>query len=119
MNRKSLVRKLTYLLLIVLLLLALSYYSQPATVATPNDPGSAGGQLAQLREKYHLSQADLGEIDPAGETMKLATLGMRGVAAWMLWDQANEAKKKEDWTGMRTILDQLTKLEPNYITVWR
>ncbi|HUY36394.1 MAG TPA: hypothetical protein VMV69_26895 [Pirellulales bacterium] len=110
---------LTYVLLIGLLLFPLSYYSQPATVASRNEPAGAGGRLARLREEYKLGQADLGEIDPAGETMKLATLGMRCVAAAMLWHQANEAKKKEDWTGTWTKLDQLAKLEPNYIGVWR
>jgi len=110
---------LTYALLIGVLLFPLSYYSQPATVASGNEPAGAGGRLARLREQFKLSQADLGEIDPAGETIKLATLGMRCVAAAMLWHEANEAKKKEDWTGTWTKLDQLAKLEPNYINVWR
>ena len=109
----------TYGLLIGGLLFPLSYYSQPATVASKNEQAGRGGRLAQLREQYKLAQADLGEIDPAGETIKLATLGMRCVAAAMLWHEANEAKKKEDWTGTWTKLDQLAKLEPNYIGVWR
>jgi hypothetical protein len=37
----------------------------------------------------------------------------------MLWSQANKAKMKEDWTGLETILDQLTKLQPNYSGPWR
>ncbi|HUY90276.1 MAG TPA: hypothetical protein VMV10_16180 [Pirellulales bacterium] len=119
MNRRSLIRKLTYLLLIAALLLPLSYFSQPATVATQNEPASPGGKLAQLRDRFRLGQANLGEIDPAGETIKLATLGLRGVAANILWDKANESKKKEDWTGLQATLDQLAKLQPNYISVWR
>lgn len=119
MNRRSLIRKMTYLLLIAALLLPLSYFSQPATIATQNEPAGAGGKLAQLRDEYKLGQANLGEIDPAGETMKLATLGLRGVAANILWDKANESKKKEDWTGLQATLDQLAKLQPNYISVWR
>lgn len=119
MNRQSLIRKLTYLSLIVILLLPLSYYSQPATVAVGNEAARPGGRLAQLRDQHKLGQANLGEIDPAGETIKLATLGLRGVAANILWDKANEAKKTEDWTGMQATLDQLSKLQPNYISVWR
>lgn len=119
MNRRSLIRKLTYLVLIAVLLAPLSYFSLPATVATQNEPAGVGGKLAQLRDEYKLGQANLGEIDPAGETMKLATLGLRGVAANILWDKANEAKKKEDWTGLQSTLDQLSKLQPNYISVWR
>jgi hypothetical protein len=118
---RSLVRKLVYAVLILLLLLPLSYYSQPATVEVPerNEPASPGGKLAQLREKNHMSQADLGDIDPAGETIKLCTLGMRGVGACLLWHEANKAKMKEDWTSLETILDQLTKLQPNYSGPWR
>ncbi|HVX61821.1 MAG TPA: hypothetical protein VHC19_14495 [Pirellulales bacterium] len=119
MNRRSLIRKLTYLSLIVILLLPLSYYSQPATVAVGNEKARAGGRLAQLRDQFQLGQANLGEIDPAGETIKLATLGLRGVAANILWEKANEAKKTEDWTGLQATLDQLAKLQPNYISVWR
>ncbi|HEV7223060.1 MAG TPA: IRE (iron responsive element), partial [Pirellulales bacterium] len=119
MNRRSFVRKVTYLVLIAALLVPLSYYSQPATVAAKNEPESRGGRLAQLRDEYQLGQANLGEIDPAGETIKLATLGLRGVAANILWDRANEAKKTEDWTGFKAALDQLSKLQPNYVFVWR
>lgn len=119
MNRRSLIRKVTYLVLIVILLLPLSQYSQPATVAVGNEPASPGGKLARLRDKHKLGQANLGEIDPAGETIKLATLGLRGVAANILWEKANNAKMKEDWTGLQATLDQLAKLQPNYISVWR
>lgn len=119
MNRRSLIRKIIYLVLMVPLLMGLAYLGQPATVGTQNEPGDPGGKLAQLRDEYKLGQANLGEIDPAGETMKLATLGLRGVAANILWEKANEAKKKEDWTGLDATLDQLSKLQPNYISVWR
>lgn len=122
MNRGSLVRKLVYGLLILALLLPLSYFSQPATVAVgnqPNEAGSPGGKLAQLRTQYGISEANLGEIDAAGETIKLATLGLRGVAANILWEKANTAKMKEDWEGMRAALDQLSKLEPHFVVVWR
>lgn len=122
MNRGPFVRKLVYGLLIVVLLLPLSYFSQPATVAEGDQPQAAavgGGKLARLREEYGISQANLGEIDPAGETIKLATLGLRGVAVNLLWEQANNAKMKEDWEGVQAALDQLAKLEPHFISVWR
>lgn len=122
MNRGAFIRKLVYGLLILALLLPLSYFSQPATVAVgnqPNEAGSPGGKLAQLRTQYGISEANLGEIDAAGETIKLATLGLRGVAANILWEKANTAKMKEDWEGMRAALDQLSKLEPHFVIVWR
>ncbi len=122
MNRRSFIRKLIYLSLILALLVPLSYFSQPATVAVGNQPNAgdnAGGKLARMRAEYGISQANLGEIDPAGETIKLATLGLRGVAANLLWEKANTAKMKEDWEGVQATLDQLAKLEPHFISVWR
>lgn len=123
MNRGPFIRKIVYLLLILALLVPLSYFSQPATVAVGNQPNAggdhAGGKLARMRAEYGISQANLGEIDPAGETIKLATLGLRGVAANLLWEKANTAKMKEDWEGVQATLDQLAKLEPHFISVWR
>lgn len=112
-ERKSFYRKVAYGLAIAVLLFPLSLLSSPATVDSP------GGKLAQLRTEYRLSQADLGEIDPASETIKLATLGLRGVAVNLLWNQANHFKKVEDWTSLTATLEQLAKLQPNFITFWK
>jgi hypothetical protein len=65
-----------------------------------------------------LSESEIGEIDPTSETMKLATLGMRGVACTILWQQANEAKLKENWDGFAAVLRQISKLQPHFINVW-
>ena len=78
-----------------------------------------GGKLAQLRNEYNLSQVNLGEVDPASETIKLATLGLRGVAVNLLWEKANYYKKIEDWTNLTATLEQLAKLQPNFITFWK
>ena len=75
--------------------------------------------MAQLRDEFNLGQADLGEIDPASETMKLATLGLRGVAMNFLWEKANYYKKTEDWSNLTATLEQLAKLQPNFITFWK
>lgn len=120
MNRRSFVRKLIYIVCIGILLVPLSYYSQPATVAAGNErQGGRGGKLAQLREQEKISAASLGEIDPTGETIKLATLGLRGVAVTLLWEKAKTAQMKEDWDGLQATLDQLTKLEPHFHKFWR
>ncbi len=78
-----------------------------------------GGKLAQLRKEYKLAQVNLGEVDPASETIKLATLGLRGVAVNLLWEKANYYKKVEDWTNLTATLEQLAKLQPNFITFWK
>ena len=96
-------RKITYLVLIAVLLFPISRLGAPATRE------DQGGRLAQLRQENDLGQSDLGEIDPASETIRLATLGLRGIAVSMLWNKANEYKKKEDWTNFRATLAQLAR----------
>ncbi|MEO1495698.1 MAG: hypothetical protein AAFV43_00960 [Planctomycetota bacterium] len=112
-QRGSFYRKVVYGAIIAVLLAPLSLLSAPATL------DSEGGALAKLRAEHRLGQADLGEIDPASETIKLATLGLRGLAVQLLWNNANEFKKKEDWTNLTATLEQLAKLQPNFITFWK
>lgn len=114
-ERRSFYRKVAYGVAIAVLLFPLALLSSPASV---NDEG---GKLARLRNdpEHPLSQASLGEIDPASETMKLATLGLRGIAVNLLWEKANNYKMKEDWTNLTATLEQLAKLQPNFITFWK
>ncbi len=111
-------RKIVYIAVIGLLLIPLSLVSRPATRDASNDIRDAGGQLSQLRDQYELSQAKMMEIDPASETMKLASLGLRGVAVNMLWMQAIEHKKKENWDSLASTLNALIKIQPNFVKVW-
>lgn len=118
MTNASFIRKVVYLVIMAALLVPLYLISAPSFLS-PSGERSAGGKLTQLRDEYGLSQANLGEIDPASESMKLATLGMRGVAANLLWGRANEYKKKEEWDNLRATLNQIAKLQPNFISVWQ
>lgn len=117
-SRSSFVRKIAYLAVIALLLLPLFWLSQPSTQSGAGVQGSPGGKLAQLREEYRLSQSQLGEIDPTSVTIKLATLGLRGVAANILWEKANGYKMKKDWANFGATLNQITKVQPNFLNVW-
>jgi hypothetical protein len=112
-ERTSFYRKLSYLAVMVVLAFPIVWLSLPATATR------AGGKLSQLRDEYKLSQAKIGDIDPASETIKLATLGLRGVAVNLLWEKANYYKKTEDWTNLTATLEQLAKLQPNFITFWK
>jgi len=118
-KKRSFWRKIAYLAVIAVLLGLLSWLGRPSTTGTDRHQGSPGGVLAQLREKEQLSQTGLGQIDPAGETIKLATLGLRGIAANILWEKANRYKMKKDWTNLSATLEQITRLQPNFISVWR
>ncbi|MCA9236712.1 MAG: hypothetical protein KDA44_14655 [Planctomycetales bacterium] len=110
-------RKIIYLVGIVVLLLPLFYLGQPATRGGNKE--SQGGKLEQLRKEYGLGQAELGDIDPASEAIRLATLGARGIATTLLWSKVNNDKMTEDWTSMEATLKQLAKLQPYFIAVWR
>jgi hypothetical protein len=111
--QRAFARKILYVVAICVLLIPLYLLAHPSTADGP------GGTLAQRREAGGLSQIQLGEIDPASETIKLATLGMRGVAANILWTKAANYKKKKDWTNLSATLSQITRLEPNFLSVWR
>ncbi len=112
-ERTSFYRKIGYGIAIVALCFLIGWISAPATTTRE------GGRLAQLRTRYGLSQSGIGEVDPASETIKLATLGLRGVAVNLLWEKANYYKKVEDWTNLTATLEQLAKLQPNFITFWK
>jgi hypothetical protein len=43
---------------------------------------------------------------------------MRGVAANILWTKANYYKKTEDWEKLVASVNQMAKLQPNFVSVW-
>src|SRR5918998_444835 len=112
-ERASFLRKTGYGIAIAVLAIGMMWLSAPATTTRE------GGRLAELRKKYRLAQVNLGEVAPASETIRLATLGLRGVAVNLLWEKANYYKKVEDWTNLTATLEQLAKLQPNFITFWK
>ncbi len=115
MKRNSpFVRKVMYLSAIAALFLPLSLISAPAK---SGDQG--GGLLTRMRRDEGLSQAQLGKIDPASAAMSLATFGLRGVAANQLWTQATKYKKTENWDAFKATLNQIAKLQPNFVSVWQ
>jgi len=119
MNPRNLfIRKIMYLVAIGVLLGFLYLFGHPSTIDSPGLKGSPGGILAQARQRDGLSQTQLGQIDPTSETIKLATFGLRGVAALVLWEKANDYKMKEDWANFAATLNQIIKVQPHFISVW-
>lgn len=112
MNRTSnFRRKLIYIVVLLAMLLPLYKLGQPSS-------GDGGGELSKLRHKYNISESDLGEISPASETMKLATLGLRGVAATLLWNRAHEYKVLHEWDRLKATLNNIALLQPHFEKVW-
>lgn len=118
MNQNATVtRKAAYIGTIAVLLIPLFWLGQPPAV-TEDQGRRPGGLLSQVREREELAQASLGDIDPASESMRLVTLGMRGVAANILWSKAHDYKIREDWDNLAATLNQIAKLQPNFISIW-
>lgn len=115
MNRSSGFRnKLIYLMVMIAMLIPLYLLGQPAGGSS----GDGGGQLTQMRTKYNIAESELGDINPASETMKLASLGLRGVAATLLWSKANEYKVNHEWDRLKATLNNIALLQPHYEKVW-
>ncbi len=115
---KSFVRKVVYIAIIGGLLIPLSLVSRPATRDQTNQIKDPGGVLSALRDEHRLSQARISEIDPGSETLKLVSLGMRGLAVNLLWMKAIDAKEKKQWDTFSSTLNSLVKIQPNFIKVW-
>jgi len=109
-------RKVSYITGIVLLLFPLFYLGQPATSDTE---GGRGGKLAQLRAENYLAQSNLGEIDPVSSTMQLATFGLRPIAVIVLWEKATRFQKMEDYDNVTATVNQISKLQPNFVSIWK
>ena len=106
-------RKIVYLLVLVGMLVPLFLLGQPAGGDT-----DSGGQLAQMRDQFNIAESDLGEISPASETMKLASLGLRGVAATLLWNKAHEYRVRNEWDRLKATLNNIALLQPHFEKVW-
>lgn len=114
MNRTtSFRRKLIYLTIMVAMLIPLYLLGQPA-----GGDGDLGGRLSVMRNEYNIAESDLGEISPASETMKLASLGLRGVAATLLWNKAHEYRVMHEWDRLKATLNNIALLQPHFDKVW-
>ena len=109
----SLGRKLIYLAVLVAMLIPLYLLGQPA-----GGKGDLGGRLSEMRHQFNIAESDLGEISPASETMKLASLGLRGVAATLLWNKAHEYRVLHEWDRLKATLNNIALLQPHFDKVW-
>ncbi|MBR5626741.1 MAG: IRE (iron responsive element), partial [Thermoguttaceae bacterium] len=115
-QKKLFYRKIFYIVLIAILIFPLYMMGNPSQIR--KDGFSSGGLLARQRSQYGLAEANLGEVDPASSTMKLATFGMRGVAITMLWHRSLEYEKRADWNNVVVTGNLITALEPHFLSIW-
>lgn len=106
-------RKFIYLGAIIVLLFPVVFLGMPSS------PDRAGGQIARMRAEYSLGETAIGDVDPTSSTMNLMLLGLRGVAANVLWMNADDQKKRKDWTQLEQTVNTIIKLQPHFEQVWK
>lgn len=116
-KRSSLIRKLVYLAIAAALLIPLFVIGRPA-VLQEEGQAPVGGILAEMRQREGIAQSELGDVDPASSAMRLASLGLHGVAVAVLQSQANQAKIDQDFDEMTALNNQILRLQPNFVQVW-
>jgi len=115
MNRfSSRQRKISYVVGLLVLLVPIVWLGMPASQGS-----TLQGHLAGLRTKYDLGETDLGKVDPTSVTMNLVLLGLRGVAANLLWIDANEQQSTKNWAQLRSDVNSIILLQPHFREVWR
>ncbi len=109
MNRlTSKQRKLIYLITWMVLMVPIGLMGMPGQ-----------GILAQRRIKYDLGEATLGAVDPASSTLNLVLLGMRGIAANLLWMEADHLKETKNWSELEQRVNSIILLQPHFKQVWQ
>src|SRR5580704_520369 len=106
-------RKLVYLCGILILLIPIIYLGRPGTGEDP------GGRLAQLRVKHDLGVNQLGKVDPTSAAMNLVLLGFRGIAADLIWLDADHNEEIKNWAELRANVDAIIMLQPHFVKVWQ
>ena len=118
-NLTSFQRKMIYMVGMIVLLAICSLLGQPSdqSIGTGGRPGN-GGVVSDLREEYKLGDTTLGNVDPASSTMNLVLLGFRGIAASILWNDAEHYKMTKNWSQLQQTADSITLLQPHFKKVW-
>lgn len=115
MNRlTSRQRQLVYLAGILVLMVPVIVLGMPTS-------GSGGplGVISQKRLEYELGEPSLGNVDPASATMNLVLLGMRGIAANILWMEADHLKETKNWSQLESTVESIILLQPHFQSVWK
>lgn len=114
-------RKIIYALAILVLLVPIIYLGAP--LSTDIQPGSrnrvTGGRLAQMRHEQELGESTLGDIDISSAAANLVLLGLRGMAATVLHQNAITYQGRKDWAKLKTTVESILRLQPHYVEVWK
>jgi hypothetical protein len=76
------------------------------------------GVVDPQAEHLALREQNVGEVQLNGEAIRLSLTGLRGVASCVLWIEAMDRQKKNQWDELRLLVESITKLQPHFITPW-
>jgi hypothetical protein len=107
-------RKLVYMGGIVALMVPIIWLGLPEGASSEE----LKGKLATIRLERDLGQSTLGNVDPASSTMSLVLFGFRGIAASMLWYQADELREQKNWSELQRTAESIVLLQPHFWNVW-
>src|SRR6266508_677208 len=65
-----------------------------------------------------LREQDLGEVELSGSAIRLSLTGLRGLATCILWMNAIDKQKKNQWDELELLVKSVTKLQPHFTTPW-
>ena len=90
--------------------------------AARHGAADAGGKRAdpggQARPTAHAAtisgENQLGKIDPTSAAMNLVLLGFRGVAADLLWHNADQNEETKNWAELQGNVDAIIMLQPHF-----
>jgi hypothetical protein len=71
-----------------------------------------------LADRLAIREEARGEVDLTGAVVRLGLTGSRGLATCILWNEAIDKQKKNQWNEMEVLVRSLTKLQPHFITPW-
>lgn len=71
-----------------------------------------------LAEKLAIREEGRGEVELTGAVVRLGLTGSRGLATCILWANAIEKQKKNQWNELEVLVNSLAKLQPHFITPW-
>src|SRR5262245_58004026 len=76
------------------------------------------GVINVLADRLAIREQSRGEVELTGAVVRLGLTGSRGLATCVLWANAVEKQKKNQWNELEVLVRSLTKLQPHFITPW-
>jgi hypothetical protein len=71
-----------------------------------------------LATRLAIREESRGEVELLGSFVRLSLTGSRGLVTCILWDNAIEKQKKNQWNQLEVLVDSLTRLQPHFTTPW-